>query len=294
MRRGILVALAGLVLGGPLLAQQGVKQGGISVPAYPDQQRWGRASFLLVSTHVAGIAAAKARGQTAEEYGRFVGDLFAPGWGAPNTGSAIRVARGWLNNAMASTGSEAAITSASDTAATVRYRRVHVAVFGAQRVSYGVTLDEYDRSFAAFAERIGAHLGVRIQPRIDGDWDEVNITGRGSSNVFQFPLTTYRAAFTAQDVAAVSQLAGEWESTYAAGGRFTVRRNGEVLIEGNYDVLLDQITFRNERGATACPDNGTYIWNVNAANGNLRLVRLSDSCEARFHYLTRRAFPRKQ
>src|SRR3989338_7254357 len=170
MQRSILFVSSLLAFSTPATAQQGLQQGGITVPAYTDQQRWARTSVHAVSFYVAGIAASKARGQSAEDYGRLVGDLFAPGWGPSNSGSAIRVARGWLFNWIAFPESQAEIMSANDTAVTMRYRRFHVAYFGAQRTANGVTLDEYDRATSIIGERIASHLGLRFQDRIDGDW----------------------------------------------------------------------------------------------------------------------------
>lgn len=293
MPRSILLLCALMALTTPAAAQQGLQQGGITVPAYTDQQRWARTSFHAVSFYIAGIAAFKARGQTAEDYARLVGDLFAPGWGSANSGSALRVARGWLFNWIAFPESQAEILSANDTAVTMRYRRFHVAAFGPQRTSYSVTLDEYDRATSIIGERIASYLGLRFHDRIDGDWNVVTITGRGSAAVLEFPRVVYGATFTAQDIADNPQLAGAFESTYLPDGRFTVRHNGEAVIEGNYDLALDQIVFRDERGTTACPKAGTYRWTVNPANGNLSLGRLSDECDPRFRYLTRRPFAKK-
>ena len=124
-------------------------------------------------------------------------------------------------------------------------------------------------------------------------WVTKTITGRGTGAVLTFPHATYASTFTPDDVAANPELAGQFESTYSPEGRFTVRRNGEVLIEGSYALSFDEVTFRNERGPTACSNSGRCRWTVNTVTGNMFFGRLADDCDARFRYLTRRSFAKK-
>src|SRR5438067_9854097 len=70
----------------------------IAFPTFTVDQNWARASALVHANGIAGFAFAKARGVSAEAYGRAVGDIFAPGWGARDGGSAIRYARAIHNN----------------------------------------------------------------------------------------------------------------------------------------------------------------------------------------------------
>ena len=176
---GVIPVARAIGAAAPLHAQAPGQQGGIMVPALSDQERWDRLSTLMVASFTAGIASYKALGKTAEDYGHYLGELFAPGWGAPNSGSAIPVARGGLFNYSSFRGSDAEFVSASDTAATIRFRRTHVAFFGAQRTAIGVSLDEYDQMTNAFNERLCAHLGLRCTIRNDGDWSYWTYTGRG-------------------------------------------------------------------------------------------------------------------
>lgn len=289
-RRLLVVAtvLAGQAVPPVLAAQEPRQQDKppVTVPAYTDQQRWNRARFHIVSFIVAGIAHAKARGESAEQYGRFLGDLFGPGWGPINTGYPIRVARATLFNFAAMPGSEAHIAEASDTSATVQYRRTHVQQFGAERQISGVTLDEYDRALRATHERIAGHLGLRYDERVDGDWNVATVRGRGSAAVTNFPRGTYVVTLAPADTGR-AELAGSWDVTYAPDGRYTVRRNGETVVQGAYDLRLDELTTRDETGPRACAGPGTYRWAVNA-RGELVVGRLSDACEGRTRFLTGR------
>src|SRR4051794_447859 len=102
--RSRFVLLASILSLAPRVPAQNVQQqasGHIVVPAYTTEQRWNRMQDHWVAFFVGGTAQAKASGKTPEDYGRFIGDLFAPTWGARNTGTALGVARSWLSNFMA-------------------------------------------------------------------------------------------------------------------------------------------------------------------------------------------------
>jgi hypothetical protein len=297
MQRRVLVVLTALAVGSgaaPLAAQEARQQdaAAVTVPAYTDQQRWNRAAFLNASALVAGIAYAKARGQSADEFGRFAGDAFASGWGPPNSGHAVRMARGINFNFAALTGSESQIVTASDTAASVRFKRSYVRYFDAQRQMVGVTVDEYERALSAIHQRIAAHLGLRVEKRIEGDWQVITVYGRGSAAVTDFPRAAYTVTLSQEDTAGRPELAGTWEISFGADGRYTVRQNGETKAQGAYELRLDELALRDETGPLACSGPATYRWTVNA-RGDLVLGRLADACEGRTRVFARRPLSRK-
>jgi hypothetical protein len=189
-------------------------------------------------------------------------------------------------------GSEVQIVEASDTAATVRYRRTHVPMFGPERQISGVTVEEYDRAFRVAHERIAAYLGLRHEERIDGDWNVVTVRGRASAAVTAFPKGTYAVTLAPDTTRPPSDAVATWEVTYAPDGRYTVRRNGEPVVQGAYDLRLDELVVRDETGARACAGPGTYRWGVNA-RGELTIGRLSDACDGRVRFLTSRPLVRK-
>ena len=291
-------ALAAAAPGASTLAAQEVRQhdqagAAVMVPAYTDLQRWNRVAFHAVNFLVTGIAHAKARGERAEDYGRFIGgERFAPTAGAPNTGYALRMARAIFRNLGAFPGSEAQIVSASDTSATVRYRRFHVQQFGQERQLFGVTLDEYDRANAAIHQRMAEYLGLRYEERVDGDWNVVTIRGRGNAAVVDFPRATYVVTISQDEVPRATDAVGTWELSFGPDGRYTVRHNGDLRVRGTYKLRLDEIAVGEETGSLACPGPGTYRWMVDA-RGELVLLRLSDACDGRGRLFTWRPMRRK-
>ncbi len=54
-----------------------------------------------------------------------------------------------------------------------------------------MTLEEYDRAASSAQSRIVGYLGLRFQDRIEGDWNIVTISGRGSATVLRFPEGTF-------------------------------------------------------------------------------------------------------
>ncbi len=78
-----------------------------------------------------------------------------------------------------------------------------------------------------------------------------------------------------------------WEISFDASGRYLVRREGEVVVEGDYRVDDDRIEFDGERGTLACRDAhgaGIYRW---IWTGRLLIFeRLDDTCPGRVFALT--------
>jgi hypothetical protein len=280
----------------PLTAQDPRQMAGsFELATLTTDQMWARSSFLSISALTSLVALGKSRGMTADEVGRWLGDLYAPSWGPPNTGSALRVARIEILNWKGFPGMTVEILSASDTSATMRMSRPWTASFNApdQRFN-GVSLEEYERSLEQVQARINQYLGLRSSQKTDSSGTTMTITGRGSAAIMAFPRGTYSTTLTAADLPTAPQLAGTWENTYASDGTFTVRHNGEVALTGRIEVALDQVVFHSETGPQAnCTGPGKYRWTVNPTTGNLAFGKLSDDCDGRFRILTRRSHVKK-
>lgn len=268
----------------------------ITFPTFTADQNWARASTLIHSSLISGFAFAKTRGVSAEEYGRTVGDIFAPGWGQRDGGSAIRYARGIQNNLRAMTGTNVEVLAVDDTLVTMRATRAWRSMFGPSQQVYGVTLNEYETIEGVFQERIARYLGLRYAQHPDGDYETITISGRGKNAVLDFPRGTYTATFSAQDVPGHPEDVGAWEFTYTPAGRFIVHRDGAPFVEGDYELAFDEIVFRNERlanGDVGCPGPGRFRWTANPATGALSFGRLADDCDNRVFVATRKALTRK-
>lgn len=295
MRFLITLAAGTLVAATPLAGQDTRQQvTTFQFPSFTTEQNWARVSVLWTASAVASIAYAKARGQTVEEYGHWLGDFFAPGWGQPNSGSAVRYARGIQNNLRSLSGTTIELLSVHDTAVTMRVSRPWVNTFTGPGHSYlGVTLDEYETVNRLFSEQVGRYLGLRYEQHIHSAWTIMTISGRGASSIVEFPRARFGSTLSATDLPTSPQLAGSWEATFAPDGRFTLTHNGQVVVSGSYELAYDQVVFRNESDALACTTPAKYRWTVNPSNGNLSFGRLADDCDGRYRVLTRRAFTRR-
>jgi hypothetical protein len=84
-----------------------------------------------------------------------------------------------------------------------------------------------------------------------------------------------------------SQLDGTWQVQLLPAGRYTIERNGVVMIRGRDSETATTISFGHETGPAACTGAGagaTYRWSLR--NGVLRLTALRESCLGRHVVLT--------
>lgn len=287
MSRRILVVAALVLVVLPLAAQNIQQQSNtIQMQTYTADQTANRLSYLGTSSFAAAIATAKARGVSVDDYGRELGKLFASSWGAPNTGTAVRMARSVFWNATVFAGGKGDVVNVTDTAVTFRFQRVWATYFGAQKELVGVTLDEYNRVLTVTNQELANYLGLRYSERVDGDWVVATITGRGKDGINRFPPSTYTVTLSAQQLPSRAELAGTWEWTYTPAGRYTVTHDGKLGVEGEYEISFDEITLKNEKGPLACNGAAKYRW-TGFVDGRLGFGRIADDCDGRFRVLAR-------
>jgi hypothetical protein len=87
--------------------------------------------------------------------------------------------------------------------------------------------------------------------------------------------------------APAGQLDGAWQIDLLANGRYTIQRNGAVLIRGRDTETATTISFGHETGPAACTGAvgaATYRWSLRA--GLLRLTAVREGCLGRHVVLT--------
>lgn len=90
--------------------------------------------------------------------------------------------------------------------------------------------------------------------------------------------------------AAIPLLTGHWELKLVDESRYTVTstRDGEVVVEGRYTLMQDQIVLTDEQGSLAClrpeTESGTYKWAFEKEA--LTLTPVEDECGGRNVILT--------
>ena len=75
-------------------------------------------------------------------------------------------------------------------------------------------------------------------------------------------------------------LKGTWAITFAKGGSYTVRVNGETVARGRYTSTAKTITLDREQGS-GCTGAGTYAWKRSGKMLTFVRKRETASCQAR-------------
>jgi hypothetical protein len=84
-----------------------------------------------------------------------------------------------------------------------------------------------------------------------------------------------------------AQLDGTWQVALQPTGRYTIQRNGTVLIRGRDAETATTISFGHETGPAACTGAlgaATYHWSLRS--GLLRLTTVHEGCLGRHVVLT--------
>ena len=123
------------------------------------------------------------------------------------------------------------------------------------------------------------------------------LSGCGSSSP-ELLHGTYATVFSdagLQEAGLPSSLAGDWDITLDHDrSRFTIVKDGEVVVEGRHNVEEDQVVFTDERGSLACSigeATGTYNWALD--RNELTLTLVEDDCSGRKMILTTRPFSKR-
>ncbi|HZQ80669.1 MAG TPA: hypothetical protein VFB25_01690 [Gaiellaceae bacterium] len=84
-----------------------------------------------------------------------------------------------------------------------------------------------------------------------------------------------------------AQLVGIWQIALQTNGRYTIERNGAVVIRGRGTQTATTITFGHETGPAACTGaqaTATYHWSLHAGEAVLKTAH--DACAGRRLVLT--------
>jgi hypothetical protein len=81
-------------------------------------------------------------------------------------------------------------------------------------------------------------------------------------------------------ISSPAQLKGKWSLSFAKGGAYSVRLNGEVLARGRFTATAKTITFDREQGS-GCTGAGTYAWKKSGKTMTFARKRETSSCQAR-------------
>lgn len=87
-----------------------------------------------------------------------------------------------------------------------------------------------------------------------------------------------------------------WVISFKAGGKYTVARNGTIVVRGRDTIVKDRIGFGHETGIYACQGKkigaATYRWTLKGKR--LTLKSLNEHCPGRRIILTASSFTKKR
>lgn len=106
---------------------------------------------------------------------------------------------------------------------------------------------------------------------------------------------TYAMSITAKDslpnvpAEVRSRFDGKWQLTLAEGNKYQISKDGEIVVEGRFTLVKEQLTLTDEKGVLACTqppgmETGTYKWI--SRQKELIFTKVEDECEGRISVLT--------
>lgn len=147
----------------------------VELPQLTLEEKWSRAASNLVYFVVSGILYAKSKGESAETFGTFAGDVAAPFWEEAKGKGPRALVNGISRNKQQFADFQMEILSESETAVEARMKGFGQRII-AEHWEPQVTVDEYVRFFERKWEAIADYLDLEYQQRAEGDWTVVTVT----------------------------------------------------------------------------------------------------------------------
>jgi hypothetical protein len=145
------------------------------LPVLTLEQKWETAADNLIYFAVSGIAYAKSRGGSPEDFGAVVGAVAVPFWAEERGKGPAALVQGISYNKQQFKGFRMEILHESATAIEARMKG-----FGEDEVTeyteLDVTVDDYLVMFAVKWQVIAASLGLEYEQRRDGEWTVFTVT----------------------------------------------------------------------------------------------------------------------
>ena len=159
--------LAVFILSAFIIAQEQTEQK-IELPERTPEWKLNRAVRHMDLFICTGIAYAKSLGKTAEDYGKFVGEKFAPSWEEAKGQGVAPLIRTWSGHWQLYKNGKFEIVSESETSVTTKFNRPYSAYFKDGDL-YGVTVNEYETFLEKIGVAIANYLGLKYEQKVEGD-----------------------------------------------------------------------------------------------------------------------------
>lgn len=148
-----------------IIAQE--KKQKVEVPQLTIEQKWKRAIYNATSILIASIAYAKSQGKSPSHCGKYMGELFATGWGEVNGVTGFIEAMHW--NWQMWEDFQIEVLEESE-----NFYKAKIKGIGEKYVTgwpeAGVTLNEYYNCMGQLMNQITKSLGLEYKQKVEGDW----------------------------------------------------------------------------------------------------------------------------
>jgi len=141
----------------------------IELPKLYLEQKLDRAVMNFSALFTGSIAYAKSIGKTPEDYGKFIGEVFAPGWEEIKGKPISEFIEIMYMNFQMDKNCKWEILNESDKSVKVKTNRLGDATVKAFAET-GVTTEEYDRCMGKTMEVITNYLGFNFKQELKEDW----------------------------------------------------------------------------------------------------------------------------
>ena len=157
-----------IILSSSLYAQGNEQK--LKLHQYTPEQNWERTVYNLTHFILGGIKYAKLKGETAEDYGKYLGEVHAEFWNK-DKGTPAYLVSGITRNFQMLKNFKIEILKESDKSISGRMNRAWDSwVKDAEPEEYGISVDEFNRFFEEKWKAIATYLGLVYNQRIEGDW----------------------------------------------------------------------------------------------------------------------------
>jgi len=146
----------------------------INLPKLTPEQKINRLAWFQTNSTIVGITFAKSIGKTAEDYGKHMVEIFAPGWSS-SKGSPIRMIQGMYRNLSLDPNFKMEIISSSDTEVTGKMTVNGIGNFSGG-MYFGVSLKEFMRCWEVWQEGLADYLGLVWKQDFDGELINFTLT----------------------------------------------------------------------------------------------------------------------
>ena len=152
------------------------KEQKIELPQLTLEEKWETAESNLYYFICCGIAYAKSKGDSPEEFGTFTGEVAAPSWEKGKAKGPAYLVRGISWNKQQFNGFKLEILAESESSIRGRMNIPWEDVIKERSKRYGVSVDEFNRFFEKKWEAIADYLGLEYKQKVEEDWIVFTVT----------------------------------------------------------------------------------------------------------------------